>query len=117
MKNIIELYLKDTGSNFGKGFFYDEEGKVHELGRHVAGGMFIDTVLVHLMESPGEFVCRYYPQYAGIEFYNTIYRQQDYSRDMLIHNVGEKPLTIRFQRSENVIILAPGESKTIKLEM
>lgn len=113
MKNIIELYLKDTGSKFSKGFFYDEDGQVHELGRHVASGMFTNSVLVHLVESPGEFACRYYPSAAGIEFYDTIYRQQDYSRDMVIHNVGEEPLTIRFQRGEEVIVLAPGETKQI----
>lgn len=117
MKNIIELYLKDTGSKFSKGFFYDEDGQAHELGRHVSAGMFTNSCLVHLVESPGEFVCRYFPQYGGIEFYNTIYRQQDYSRDMVIHNVGEKPLAIKFERSENVVVLAPGETKQITPEM
>lgn len=45
-----------------------------------------------------------------IEFYNTLYRQQDYSRRILVHKI---PLVIQFEGFRAAWTILTGESKMI----
>ena len=114
--NLIELYLSlEDNDYFGKGFYYDADKQTHELVEIVHVGMFQDCVLVCFMpeDELHGCVCRYFPN-EQIEFYNTLYGQQDYSTPMLIHNTGKKDLIICFQMFPYKWTIAPGESKYIK---
>lgn len=111
--DLIELYLCDTNSQFAAGFFYDENKQPHPLVAFYHSGMMQDSVLVDLKEPPCETVCRYFPFGRSITFYNTLYQQQDYSRRLLIHNTGDSPLAIDFERFEATWTVQPGESKMI----
>ena len=115
-KNTIELYLSmDEKYHFAKGFYRDEEGKSHELCAHVHTGMLVDTVLIGAQDTAvfGEYVCRYFYR-STIEFYDTLYHQQDYSMPMLIHNTSkERDLVVCFERYDKQWTIAPGESKRI----
>lgn len=114
--NLIELYMSlEDDDYFGKGYYYDEDKKVHELKEHVHVGTFQDSVLVDFM--PGDSihgtVCRYFPLWSSVEFYDTFPHQQEYKTPMLIHNTGKHNLPIRFQGYSKVWTIKPGESKTI----
>ncbi len=113
-KNTIELYLSmDDNYHFGKGFYCDNNGKTYELTPYIHIGTFTDTVLIGIQEAR-KCMCRYYFQSDSIEFYNTIYHQQDYSKSMLIHNTSKnKPLLICFEGYDRQWTIAPGESKRI----
>lgn len=111
---VIELYLTtDAHYLFCTGIYYDAEKKPHELVCHVHLGMFQDSCLICLKESRGQIACRYFPHRHGISFYNTIYRQQDYSRRLLIHNVGKEYLKVAFDLFKAEWRLAPGEKRWI----
>lgn len=116
-KNTIELYLSmDEHYHFGKGFYWDEAGTPHELEADINVGTFTDTVLIGIPEHSffGEYACRYYYRRSSIEFYDTLYHQQDYSKPMLIHNTSkDKPLLICFEGYDREWTIAPGESKQI----
>ena len=114
--NLIELYMSlEDDDYFGKGFYYDTEKKPHELREHVHVGMFQDSVLIHFIkeENLQGCACRYFPMGNYVEFYDTLYKQQDYSTPMLIHNTGKKDLPIRFEAYPHVWTIKPGESKRI----
>ena len=111
--DLIELYLCDENWQFAAGFYYDSEKQPHPLVGSVHLGTFQDSVMVCLEENRGICTCRYFPMGTRIEFYNTLYGQQDYSRRILIHNTGETPLEIRFQHFRATWTILPGESKTI----
>ena len=115
-KNIIELYLSmDERHCFAKGFYWDVDGEKHELGATVHVGMLVDSVLIGIEERAlfGEFLCRYFLR-SRIEFYDTLYSQQDYSIPMLIHNTsGEKDLVVKFERYDKTWTIAPGGTKCI----
>ena len=111
--DLIELYLCDTNSQFGAGYYYDEEKQPHPLYGSVHLGTFQDSVMVCLAEEPGICTCRFFPKGRTVEFYNTLYRQQDYSRRILIHNTGKIPLEIQFEGFRATWIILPGESKMI----
>ena len=72
-----------------------------------------DSVVICMQGPTVEPVCRYFPYGRSITFYNTLYDQQDYSRRLLIHNTGDIPLEIDFERFEAAWTLQPGESKMI----
>lgn len=112
---LIELYLNDEDTRFCKGFYYDAEKKPHELACYVNIGTFVDTCLIHLAEEEfmGDTACRYYLRSGSVEFYDTLYHQQDYSRRMLIHNTSQHPMKIKFERFNAVWTIAPGEEKYI----
>ena len=57
-------------------------------------------------------VCRYFPN-AKVEFYDTLYGQQDYSTPMLIHNTGKRDLVVGFQMYPYEWKIEPGTSKHI----
>lgn len=116
-KSIIELFLSlDEDYNFAKGFYWDELGKPYELDFNIHIGMFVDTVLIgHPQESAfGEFLCRYFYKPTKIEFYDTLYHQQDYSKPLLIHNTSKnRSLPISFEFCEENWIIPP--SQTMKI--
>lgn len=114
--NLIELYLgMEEQHNFAKGFYYNEEKKTEELYDDMHVGTFTDTILIGTYKDSiwGEYVCRYYYRDTDIEFYDTLYGQQDYSTPMLIHNVGKTDLRICFERYDRHWTIKPGESKRI----
>ena len=112
---LIELYLNDEDTRFCKGFYYDADKKPHELACYVHVGTFVDTCLIHLAEEEfmGATACRYYLRYGSVEFYDTLYHQQDYSRPMLIHNTSLHPMRIKFEGFPAVWTIAPGSEKYI----
>ena len=111
--DLIELYLCDENWQFAAGFYYDSEKQPHPLVGSVHLGTFQDSVMVCLEENRGICTCRYFPMGSVVEFYDTFYRQQDYSRRILIHNTGKTPLEIRFQHFRATWTILPGESRTI----
>lgn len=112
---LIELYFDDSYEHFCRGTYYDEEKRPHDLVGHTHSGMFTDTYLIGLKDEYGfgSYVCRYYLGNEKIEFYDTLYNQQDYSTRMLIHNTGNTPLQIRFESYHATWTIQPGESKSI----
>lgn len=112
--SLIELFLSaDEAYYFTKGRYYNEDKKPQDLERHVHLGMTQDSVLIAPKENPMDFVCRFFPNWQDICFYDTIYGQQDYSVPMLIHNTGIRPFQVRFERYHKVWTIAPNESKRI----
>lgn len=111
---LIELYLCDENSQFAAGYYYDDEKQPHTLIGSVHLGTFQDSVMVCLEEEPGICTCRFFPKGHTIEFYNTLYGQQDYSRRILVHNTGKSPLLIQFEGFRATWTILPGESKWIQ---
>ena len=114
--NLIEMYLSMEEDNyFAAGYYYDTDRKAHELVEYVHVGMFTDSVLIGTYEEVvyDEYMCRYFLRENYIEFYDTLYGQQDYSTPMLIHNTGKSDLIIRFEAYPKVWTIKPGESKRI----
>lgn len=110
---LIELYLCDENSQFAAGYYYDGEKQPHTLIGSVHLGTFQDSVMVCLAEEPGVCTCRFFPMGHTIEFYNTLYGQQDYSRRILIHNTGKSPLVIQFEGFQATWTIQTNESKMI----
>lgn len=114
--NLIELYLADNdGYYFEKGYLYDEKKVIHTLAPYLNIGMFQDSVLLGVAgeDEWDNYACRFFPQWGGIEFYDTLYHQQDYELPILIHNIGTTKLTVRFQGMKVIWTIPPGESKRI----
>lgn len=111
--NLIEMWLNNQRSQFCKGYYYDAEKQRHELVSDMHLGTTTDSCLISLKEDLSVIVCRYFPRESSVKFYNTIYRQQDYSTPMLIHNVGDRPLGIKFG-SMTCATIEPGEEKLIQ---
>lgn len=109
--DLIELYLNSEEYNFAAGYYYDTEKKPHKLDCSIHAGMVTDSCLIYF---DAGIVCRYFPSMYGVMFYNTIYKQQDYSRPILIHNVGREPICIRFEGFPAVWTILPGREKTIR---
>lgn len=98
--NLIELYLSDKGNRFIRGFYYDFDQMQHELEAFIHVGLIVDSCLVHLSDDfVGGFVCRYYIQPESVEFYDTLYHQQEYLSALLIHNCSDKPMKVTFEFS------------------
>lgn len=113
---LIELFLSnEEADKFCKGIYYDQDKKPYDLVGYTHVGMFVDTFLIGIKEMAelDEFVCRYYIKKEDIEFYDTLYGQQDYSTRMLIHNEGTTPLVIKFEFMKAHWIIQPGEEKYI----
>lgn len=110
---LIELYLCDTNSQFAAGYYYDAEKQPHPLIGSVHLGTFQDSVMVCLAEEPGICTCRFFSMGHTIEFYNTLYGQQDYSRRILIHNTGKIPLVVQFEAFRASWTILPDDSKMI----
>lgn len=113
---LIELYFSlSEPLIFCKGVYYDEKKRPHELTADKHLGLFMDTVLVRFSENAefGEYLCRYYLQRPTIEFYDTLYHQQEYDIPLFIHNVGKEELQIEFEGDIRIWPIKPGESKMI----
>ena len=109
--DLIELFLNDKRNHFCKGIYYDENKCPHELFDVVNVGMFVDSCLISLEDDGfySDIVCRYFIKSSDIEFYDTLYNQQDYSTKMKIHNTAEVPLTITFEWSDVSYEIPSGE--------
>lgn len=110
---LIELYLCDQNYQFAAGFYYDADKQPHQLKDSVHLGNFQDSVLIFESDNFSNCVCRYFPFGSTVEFYNTLYQQQDYSRRILIHNTGAIPLTIQFQGFKDTWTIQPGAFQMI----
>lgn len=111
--NLIELYFTDQGDKFCKGDFYDEHSQPHVLVKYVHLGMFVDTVLIEVKDTVtfSKYICRYYVKNRNIiEFYGTIYHQQPYVTEILIHNETTRPMFVRFP-NDSLWEIPAGESK------
>ena len=106
--NLLELWLGKGDHRFGKGVLYDADGTPHVLTLTVHLGAMRDSFLICHRDSPSITVSRYFKGYRRIEFYDTIYGQQDYTTPMLVHNTADYPLTIKFQFSDVEYRIAPG---------
>ena len=110
----IELFLSDRGNRFVRGYWHGPEGERQELDCYVHLGMFTDSCLIYpAHEWDGMALCRYFPREYGVEFYDTLYKQQDYSTPLHIHNTGNDPLQVRFQFFDACWTIPPGENRVI----
>lgn len=113
--DLIELYLSDEGNRFVKGFYYDSEKVAHELVAFVHEGLLVDSCLIHFAEDfITGIVCRYFIQPETVEFYDTLYHQQEYKTPVLIHNCSDEPMNIEFPFSAEVWTIEPwGELRIV----
>ena len=114
--NLIELFMSvEDDYRIGKGFYYDSQKTAHELNADVHVGMFQGSVLLYYEQenAPCEYVCRYFPTDNGIELYDTLYGQQDYTTPMHIHNTGQQALMVSFPSYGHVWTVDVGASKRI----
>lgn len=111
--DLIELFLSDEGDRFVKGVYYDVEKVAHELQASIHVGMIVDSCLVYLAEDDiSSIVCRYFIQPDTIEFYDTIYHQQEYKTPILIHNCSNEVMTIQMPFSAETWKINPwGETR------
>ena len=113
--NLIELWLGTGDYLFDEGVHYDDDGLPHILQLSIHLGTVRDSFLICHMDNPGITIARYFSGYQGIEFYDTIYGQQDYDMPMLIHNTSNHPLTIKFQFCREIRYeIKPGGEKWIR---
>lgn len=112
---VIELWLDNSYEHFCKGIYYNKKKEPEDLTGDMHVGMFTDTYLIGVREQCdyGNYICRYYLGGNKIEFYDTIYHQQDYSERMIIHNTGTEPLQIEFEGYYATWTIHPGKSKSI----
>ena len=117
--DFIELYINNYGDHFCKGYYYDNNKTPYELDCYVNVGMFQDSCLIKIADDPfmENIVCRYFPKRNGIQFYDTLYHQQDYSTPILIHNTADEPIDISFEWSDEMIVIPEGESELIDLTL
>lgn len=112
--NLIEIWLGTGDYRFDKGVHYDADGNPHILQLSIHIGTFDDSFLICHKNNPSVIVARYFSGYQGIEFYDTIYGQQDYSTPMWIHNTADHELTIRFEFANVEHRIKPGEELLIR---
>lgn len=111
--NLIELWLGTGDHRFDKGVHYDAAGLPHILQLSIHLGTMRESFLICHMDNPGNIVARYFSGFQGIEFYDTIYGQQDYSTPIWVHNTADYELSIRFQFAKVEHRIAPGEELLI----
>lgn len=111
---LIELRISDN-VEFRSGIYYDSDNVPHELACRTHVGTFKDSCLIYLAEEQtmDEIVCRYFPKGNEIEFYDTLYGQQDYSVKMLIHNESDVELKVSFENFDAVRTIPAGGKKSI----
>lgn len=95
--NLLELWLGTGDYMFDKGVHYDTDGVPHLLTNSIHLGTVRDSCLISYQDSLSTTACRYFPHYQRVEFYDTIYGQQDYTVPMLVHNTSGASLTVEFQ--------------------
>ena len=106
--DLIELYLSDEGNRFVKGLYYDADKVPHDLEAFVHEGLIVDSCLVHFADNfITGIVCRYFIQPDTIEFYDTLYHQQEYITPILIHNCSDNPMQVEFPFSIDVLTIEP----------
>lgn len=111
--DTIELYLNDEENHFCKGIYYDADKIPHELECIVHLGTFQDTCILCVEGNVTQSVCRYFPRFSSIQFYNSLPRQDSYLQPIVIHNIGETSLRVTFQGSDAEWTIQPGDTETI----
>ena len=111
--DTIELYLNDEENHFCKGIYYDVDKTPHELECIVHLGTFQDSCILCVDGNVMHSVCRYFPRFSSIQFYNSLPRQDSYRQPIVIHNIGENPLRVTFQSSDAEWSIQPGITETI----
>lgn len=112
--NLIELWLGTGDYLFDKGIHYDADGAPHLLTNSIHLGNIQDSFLICHRDNPSITVARYFSGFQGIEFYDTIYGQQDYSMPILVHNTADYELSIRFQFAKIEYRVESGREKLIQ---
>ena len=106
--NLMELWLGSGDYLFDKGVHYDTDGVPHLLTCSIHLGTFQDSCLINYQDGLSITACRYFPHDHRVEFYDTIYKQQDYTTPLWIHNTSKAPLTVEFQFGGVEHIIEPG---------
>lgn len=112
--NLIELWLGTGDYLFDKGIHYDADGAPHLLTNSIHLGNIQDSFLICHRDNPSITVARYFSGFQGIEFYDTIYGQQDYFMPILVHNTADYELSIRFQFAKIEYRVESGREKLIQ---
>ena len=115
---LIELYLSEENDHFRKGTYWNERRAAHPLEVRHHLGMVVDSCLIREADgASGRFYGRYYLNASGkVEFYDTLYGQQDYSVPILIHNCGTIPLAICLEGRGTVGTVDPGKAALFRLD-
>lgn len=118
-EELIELYLSEENDHLCKGLYWDKAGVAHPLTTRIHLGMVVDSCLLYAADEKEErYFARYYLQADDeIQFYDTLYGQQDYSVPLLIHNCGTVPLTISREWYGQVGTVAPGDKALFRLDL
>ena len=111
--DTIELYLNGEEKHFCKGIYYDADKAPHALECVVHLGTFQDSCILCVDSNVMQSVCRYFPSFSSIQFYNSIPRQNSYRQPIVIHNIGETLLRVTFQDSNAEWTIHPGNTETI----
>lgn len=111
--NLVELWFGKGVYKFDKGVHYDRSGDPHILTIYAHLGTFEDSFLISYRDDLSVTVARYFRGFSRIEFYDTLYGQQEYDLPMLIHNTSEVPLTIEFDFCNDEYVIAPGSEQLI----
>lgn len=106
--HLIELWLGTGDYLFDKGVYYDAFGVPHVLINSIHLGTIQDSCLICHQDAMGATVARYFPRQTSVEFYDTIYGQQDYSTPIWVHNTADYELSIRFQFAKVEHRIKPG---------
>lgn len=112
--NLLELFLSlDDRSYFSRGFYYDENGKPHEVSYRQHVSMTVDSVLLSVddMERGGQFIARYFMYPHAVEFYESLYSHKNKRPLLLIHNTGRHPLKVKVGKERWTI--QPGEQQRL----
>lgn len=89
-RNTIALYLSpDERQFFAKGFYRDNNGIVRELVCQTHLGMFQDSCLLSFKDDPSSVLCRYFPHFDTVEFYDAL-NQDPLSIPLRIYNTSRE---------------------------
>lgn len=105
---LIELWLDNSHTNFCRGYFYSPTGNHQGLYPCVHLGMNEYSVLLNLNDDSFPAICRYYPGFSEIKFFNTPFHRSKHKTQILIHNVGEHVLHVTFRGAPDVYKIMSG---------
>ena len=113
--SVLELFMSfNEVSCFAKGFFYDKQKKPHELYKYEPYAKATDPIFLHYeKESALHCVCTYQTFSKGIAFHEPSHHERHSFLPIIIHNTGDYPIPIWFQRSPETWTILPGEVKRI----
>ena len=99
--DLIELYLMSSPDYLALGYYYDSFGTVSKLILYVHSGMFMDSYLI-TSDKDARIICRFLKKSSCLFFYGTKHTFQNSNTKLLIHNVSEECLSIKFENHETL---------------